>query len=308
MIEEYIAEFEKQILTREMSVHKKVRKLEMEHPCFNEGVHGKKGRLHLPTSPSCNIQCRFCMRACNKYEQRPGVANGVLKVEEAVDIVKRALELCPDITVVGIAGPGDTLATPHGLKTFKLVHKKYPHLIKCLSTNGLALPGKAEEFLRVGIKTITVTVNAVDPVIGEKIVSHIIWNGKKLTGVEAVRILIENQLQGIREASTKGILVKVNTVLIPTINDEHIYKIAETIKKAGATIHNIIPLIPQHELKDIPAPTCVQINLARQAAEDFLPQFRHCVHCRADACGIIGKEDLSYKLYGERKMETFSHG
>jgi nitrogen fixation protein NifB len=47
------------------------------------------------------------------------------------------LKLCPEITVVGIAGPGDPLATTHALETFKLIHNRYPQLIKCLSTNGL---------------------------------------------------------------------------------------------------------------------------------------------------------------------------
>ncbi len=296
-------------LTKTHYFEKKQKKTVLiDHPCFNGSIHGKKGRLHLPVSPSCNIQCRFCVRACNKGEQRPGVANGILKAEEAVDTVRRALELCPEITVVGIAGPGDTLATGHGLETFRLVHAAYPQLIKCLSTNGLKLPGKAGELLRVGVKTITVTVNAVDPLIGERIYSHILWQGRRYTGTEAAAILIAHQLQGIREVRERGILVKVNTVLVPGINEEHIGDIAKAVKSAGADIHNIIPLIPQHEMKDIPAPTCGQINKAREAAGQHLPQFRHCMHCRADACGIVGKEDLSYKLYGGRRMETFSHG
>ncbi len=301
---EYAAEIENQINQKELLLQSKA----MEHPCFNGSIHGKKGRLHLPISPSCNIQCRYCVRACNKCEQRPGVASGILKVEEAVDTVRRALELCPEITVVGIAGPGDTLATGHGLEAFRLVHEAYPQLIKCLSTNGLALPGKVRDLLGVGVKTITVTVNAVDPQVGEQIYSHVIWKGKRYTGAEAAALLLEHQLKGIREVREQGILVKVNTVLIPGINDTHIGKIAEAVSGAGANIHNILPLIPQHDMKDIPAPTCSQINQARETAGQYLPQFRHCMHCRADACGIIGKEDLSYRLYGERRMETFSHG
>ncbi len=304
MVQEHAAEIEKQINQKERLGQNR----EIDHPCFNGSIHGKKGRLHLPISPSCNIQCKYCVRACNKCEQRPGVAGGILKVEEAVDTVRRALELCPEITVVGIAGPGDTLASRHGLEAFRLVHEAYPRLIKCLSTNGLALPGKARDLLTVGVKTITITLNAVDPRIGEQIYSHVLWEGKRYQGAEAAALLLDHQLKGIREVREKGILVKVNTVLIPGINDGHIGKIAEAVSKAGASIHNIIPLIPQHEMKDIPAPTCGEINRAREAAGQYLPQFRHCMHCRADACGIIGKEDLSYRLYGERRMETFSHG
>ena len=81
-----------------------------------------RGRVHLPVSPVCNIQCRFCQRAFNKTEDRPGVSAGSLKPEEAAGLVKRALEICPEITVAGIAGPGDTLATYHALEPFELIH------------------------------------------------------------------------------------------------------------------------------------------------------------------------------------------
>ena len=59
----------------------------------------------------------------------------------------------------------------------------------------------------------------------------------------------------------------------------------------------------------VPAPNCEQLDRARTQAEKHLEVFRHCKHCRADACGIPGKEDLSSKLYGNHKhLETFSHG
>ncbi len=201
----------------------KRREVMEDHPCFSEKAHNKNGRLHLPVSPGCSIQCRFCTRARNLTENRPGVAAGVLKPEEAVDTVRRALELCPQISVVGIAGPGDALATPHALETFRRVHAAYPDLIKCLSTNGLNLPGKAKELWDAGVRTITVTVNAVDRETLKKVVS---W-------VRDDRDLIAAQLQGIRECADAGMVVKVNTVLIPGVNDKHIVEIAKAVKEAG---------------------------------------------------------------------------
>ncbi len=269
-----------------------------DHPCFSEKAHNKKGRLHLPVSPACNIQCRFCTRAKNTNENRPGVAAGVLKPEEAVDTLQRALELCPEISVVGIAGPGDTLATGHALDAFRRVHETYPHLIKCLSTNGLNLPGKARELWNAGVRTITVTVNAVNRDVLERVVS---W-------VKDDQDLITAQLTGIRECAEIGMAVKVNTVLIPGVNDHCIAEIAKAVKEAGATRHNIIPLIPQNEFAHTEPPTCQQIEKARQEAGVYLEQFRHCRHCRADACGIPGISDLSGELYKNRELETFSHG
>jgi nitrogen fixation protein NifB len=79
------------------------------HPCFSGGANMSRGRVHLPVSPSCNIQCKFCKRSFNQYENRPGVAGTLLSPEQAVRLVDKALALCPEITTVaGIAGPGDT--------------------------------------------------------------------------------------------------------------------------------------------------------------------------------------------------------
>lgn len=279
------------------------------HPCLGGEANSNFGRIHLPVSPACNIQCRFCIRDCNDNEDRPGVAKGILEPKDAVKRVEKALELCPEITVVGIAGPGDTLATTEAIETFRLVHAHYPELIKCLSTNGLLLYRYAEELYDAGVRTVTVTVNAVDPYIQSKIISYIVYEGKKYYGEEAAKILIANQLKGIAKISKLGVIVKVNSVLIPGINDEHIEEIAKTVKASGATLYNIIPLIPQHELSHISAPTCEQLNKARLSAEKHLEVFRHCKHCRADACGIPGEEDISskiYETYGD--LKTFSHG
>ncbi|MDR2042834.1 MAG: radical SAM protein [Clostridium sp.] len=296
-IEELLAEYIK-YLRRPLFGGSKRREIMDDHPCFSAKAHNSKGRLHLPVSPACNIQCRFCTRSQNTSENRPGVSAGVLKPEEAVATVSRALKLCPQISVVGIAGPGDTLASEHALKAFQAVHRAFPDLIKCLSTNGLELPGKAQALWDTGVRTITVTVNAVDHEILGKIVS---W-------VKDGRDLITAQLTGIRECAEQGMVVKINTVLIPGVNDGHIAEIAETVRKAGATRHNIIPLIPQNEFADTLPPTCEQIEKARNEAGKYLEQFRHCRHCRADACGIPGVSDVSKELYQNRELETFSHG
>jgi len=289
--------------------HNRQDHLVKKHPCFNGEAHAKYGRIHLPVSPSCNIQCRFCKRGFNKWEKRPGVSAGLLSPDEALEMVERALELCPQITVVGIAGPGDTLASDHALETFRLVHAKFPELIKCLSTNGLMLREKAEALVETGVKTITVTVNAADIKTLIKVCSHIQYNGQYMTGEIAARYLLLSQVGGIKKATDLGITVKINTVLIPGVNDHQIGDIAKLAAGLGADFINIIPLIPQHEFKDHSPPSCKELNAARAAAEQYLPVFRHCQQCRADACGIPGSgKDLADELYGNRFQNTFSHG
>lgn len=179
-----------------------------------------------------------------------------------------------------------------------------------MSTNGLLLDERAQEIIDVGIETLTVTVNSVKPEVEAKINEKIIYHGKVFYGIEAAEILIKNQLNGIRKVSESGILVKVNTVLIPGINDNFIAETAKAVKEAGALIYNIIPLIPQNGFKDIPAPTCIQLEKARQDAEPYINIFRHCAHCRADAVGVPGVYDIGTQIYMNRIniKETYSHG
>ncbi|HWR57067.1 MAG TPA: radical SAM protein, partial [Negativicutes bacterium] len=145
----------------------------VSHPCFSQGRPNNKGRIHLPVSPGCNIACKFCSRTMNEEEQRPGVTAQVITPQEALEAVRKAVDLVPEITVIGIAGPGDTLATPFALKAFKLIGKEFPGLIKCMSTNGLLLEDKAEELLTAGIDTLTVTVNDVFPETLARLCGHV---------------------------------------------------------------------------------------------------------------------------------------
>lgn len=283
--------------------------LQNSHPCFG-GQKNNAGRIHLPVSPGCNIACKFCDRTINDVDERPGVTSKILQPEECVEVLEKALKICPSIKVAGIAGPGDTLATDNAIRTFEIIKEKFPKLIKCMSTNGLLLNERAEELIKVGVDSLTVTVNAVDPEIESKLNSYIIYHGKKIEGIEAAEILIKNQLEGIKKIAKAGITIKVNTVLVPEINGNHIEEIAKTVKEAGASIYNIIPLIPQYQLKDCEAPTCPQIDEARTRASRYIDVFRHCQRCRADAVGIPGKSEYGDQIYQRRLRikETFSHG
>jgi nitrogen fixation protein NifB len=107
----------------------------------------------------------------------------------------------------------------------------------------------------------------------------------------------------------------VNTVLIPGINDAHMAEVARRVKDWGALILNVIPLIPSGTFAGFAEPTCNDLAAARAAAEAELPVFKHCRHCRADACGIPGKSDVSAELYAGQGLQpvldgwqTFSHG
>jgi len=265
-----------------------LREVIRQHPCLDKKAARWFGRIHLPVAPSCNIKCRYCTRLYDCVnESRPGVTSRVLTPGEALDRVSEVVKKDHRIRVVGIAGPGDPLANPETLETLELVHKQYPHLIKCISTNGLMLEDNLERLQDTGVKAVTVTVNAVCPVVGSKIYGYISYRNKVYYGTAGAQLLWRRQEAGIKKAAEMGMTVKINTVFIPGVNDNHLTDIARAVKALGAYIMNVMPLIPQAEFAALERPTRKEIHLARQKLAFIISQMEHCRQCRADAVGML---------------------
>lgn len=262
------------------------------HPCFNPRAAGRHGRLHLPVAPDCNISCNYCNRAYDcVHESRPGVSSTILAPEEAVARLDEVLRQMPWITVAGIAGPGDAFADPERTHaTLDAIRRRYPSLHLCLSTNGLAVVDSIDELVRLKVGFVTVTVNAATPQVGARIYRWIQWQGERLRGVEAAALLLDRQLTAISRLAAARITVKVNTVVIPGINADQTTDIAKTAARLGATLHNLIPIIPVPgtPFASVSPPSSEQISALRRAGENHLPQMRHCMRCRADSAGLLG--------------------
>jgi len=261
------------------------------HPCFNAKVKGQYGRVHLPVAPKCNIQCNYCNR---KYdcvnESRPGVTSTILSPEQALYYMGKVLEKEPRISVAGIAGPGDPFANAdETLTTMRLIRKTYPDTILCLASNGLNLEPHVPELAEIGVSHVTVTVNAVDPEVTKNIYSWV-RDGKILyRGLQGAELLLARQLSAIEKLKRYDITVKINTIVIPGINDHHILDVAETMKKLGADLLNCMAMFPNADtvFEDVPEPSKPTMITLRNQAEKFLPQMRHCTRCRADAVGLL---------------------
>ena len=268
-----------------------------EHPCFSEKACHAFGRCHLPVAPACNIQCNYCVRDFDCVnESRPGVTSQVLKPEEAVDLVHRAMEKFPYIKVIGIAGPGEPLANEATFETLRRMKEEFPNVIKCISTNGLLLPDKIDLLEKYDVGNVTVTLNAIDPEIGAKIYEFVNYKGKRYEGLEGARILLENQLKGIRMAVERKMIVKINTVYIPGVNDDHIPEIARKVGEMGVYTFNVIPLIAQYKFADLTPPTPEMKRKMQDACAKYVRQMRHCQRCRSDAIGRLG-QDVQSCLY-----------
>lgn len=277
------------------------------HPCFNEEAHHLFGRIHLAVAPACNIQCRYCIR---KYdcanESRPGITSTVLAPWEALDRVGSMIERNDRISVIGIAGPGDPLANETTFDVLKAINRQFPGLTLCLSTNGLALPDRLEDLVKSGVKSLTVTVNAVTPETAEKVYAWIQYRGKRYLGKQAAEILVRNQWRGLEHAIDAGLLVKVNSVLIPGVNAHETKLIAERAGELGADIMNILPLIPQAEFARLKRPNHQALTVMREQCRPFLQQMTHCRQCRADACGALGEDkDMETEVLMARIGEEY---
>ncbi|HHB95369.1 MAG TPA: nitrogenase cofactor biosynthesis protein NifB [Campylobacterales bacterium] len=270
------------------------------HPCYSEGAHQHYARIHVAVAPACNIQCNYCNRKYDcSNESRPGVTSGKLTPQEAV---KKVLFVGGDIqqlSVVGIAGPGDALANPKAtFKTFKMLQQKAPDLKLCLSTNGLRLPDYIDQIDKYNVDHVTVTINTVDTTgeIGSQIYPWINWEHKKIFGKEGAKILLEQQLKGIQMLTERGILVKANSVLIPGINDKDLPNVAKKLKDMNVFLHNIMPLLSSPEfgtkfgLDGVPSATDQQQMEAQEACGMDMKLMKHCRQCRADAVGLIGED------------------
>jgi len=277
------------------------------HPCFSEEAHHRFGRIHLPVAPACNIQCRYCIRSYDCVnESRPGIASKVLSPREALERVRVLLERNEHISVIGIAGPGDPLANDSTFEVLAAIKREFPDIILCMSTNGLYLTERLEDIMNAGIKSLTITINAVMPEIAGKIYSWITYRGKRYTGREAAERLLFNQWRGMRNAIDAGLIVKVNSVLIPGMNNEEIPLIAWLAGCKGADLMNIIPLIPQAELEHFQRPSREMLHSMREKCIQYIPQMTHCRQCRADACGILGEDkDMELEVLNARIGEEY---
>jgi len=283
------------------------------HPCFNPDARHKTGRIHLPVAAKCNVQCNFCNR---KYdcvnESRPGVSTAVLKPDQAEKYLGTILKQVPNIAVVGIAGPGDPFANAkETMETLERIHAAYPDKLLCLSSNGLYLSEYIPRLAGLNVSHVTITVNAVDPKIGAEIYEWVYYEKKSYTGVEGAKILLERQTESIKLLKQYGITVKINTVVIPRVNEFHIHEISEYVAKLGADVQNCIPLIPvdgtPFAVLDEPSPSVMRS--VRAKASVHIKQMSHCARCRADAVGLLGQqnsEQTSFALQYAKIQPTFA--
>lgn len=259
--------------------------LAADHPCYTETARLHHGRVHLAVAPRCNLGCRYCERTVGANADRaagPGTAARVLTPAEAA---ARVDEIRAEgwLRVVGIAGPGEPLANSATVTTLRLIQEAHSNLVLCLSTNGLELETALPELLDAGLDSLTVTINTTCPETAARLYDWAVIGGDRLVGPGMAREVLSRQWRGLAAAVRAGLLVKVNSVLIPGITETDMEAVALRAGAIGAHRHNIMRLIPRGRMRDRRAPTPDEMEQVRAQCEPWLPQFRACTQCRADA-------------------------
>ncbi len=274
------------------------------HPCFNKEAKSKYARIHLPVAPKCNVQCGYCNR---KYdcvnESRPGVTSSVLTPYQSVNYLRAISQKVDNISTIGIAGPGDAFADPERtLEAIKMIKKEFPDKIFCLSTNGLNLEPYVEEIAKLDVTHVTITMNSIRPETVAKVYTWIRHKKQVFRGVDAGKIMIEQQLKGLEALVKHGITVKINSIILPGVNEGELGEVAEKVASMGAHTMNCIPLIPTEEtaFADLPKPSHKMIKDVNTEIAEYIKPMTHCARCRADAAGLIGKDNKeAYNLISQ---------
>jgi nitrogen fixation protein NifB len=253
-------------------------------------------------APDCNIKCNFCNRLYDcANESRPAVTRGILEPVDVHVYLRALFAVRSDISVAGIAGPGDAFCEPkRTLETIRVLHTAYPRLLLCVSTNGLNAAGHVDELAAHGVTHATVTINAVDPVIGQRICAQAVFEGRVHSGIDAAALLLDRQREAVTRFKARGCTVKINTVVVPGVNDGHVEAVAREAARLGADLMNCIPMIP---LPDTPfshlaEPDAAQMVRIRALAARHMPQMYHCRRCRADAVGKLCADEAHLSVMG----------
>jgi nitrogen fixation protein NifB len=217
----------------------------------------------------------------------------VLKPLQAVEYIKAIEEKIDNLAVVGIAGPGDPFANPlETMATLREVSKEFPDKMLCLSSNGLQIEPYIEELSKMKVAHVTITINGIDPEILAKIYSWVRIDNKIYRGVDGATRLLARQLSAIKKLKEKGMVVKINTIVLPGVNDHHIEELAKYMGELGADLMNCIPVYPNKDTKfeNIEKPSAELMKDIRDKISNYIKPMTHCARCRADAAGLLGDD------------------
>ncbi|MFO7448087.1 MAG: GTP 3',8-cyclase MoaA [Ignavibacteriaceae bacterium] len=173
-------------------------------------IHDKYGRsfktLRVSLTNSCNFSCSYCVTG-NAIQERNNIK--VLDYTELAGLVL-TLDNVLNFDSVRLTGGEPTLYN-NLLPFIKLISSGGIKNIT-MTTNGFLLKQKAGELASLGIKEINVSLDAVDP---------------DIFYLTTRRKCLDQVLEGIETALNAGISVKLNAVIMRSINEHQVLPLIE---------------------------------------------------------------------------------
>jgi len=181
--------------------------------------HGRKvDYLRVSVTERCNFRCQYCMPD-KPFSWVP--KENLLSFEELFLFIKAAMD--EGITKVRITG-GEPLLR-EDLDTFiAMIYNHNNDVDLALTTNGYLLKKAAQKLKDAGLKRLNISLDSLKMDIAGKI---------------ANKNVLKDVLEGIEEALSVGLKVKINMVPLKGINEDEIVDILEFCKARNMEVRYI---------------------------------------------------------------------
>lgn len=263
-----------------------------KHSCFNTSKNDVGyGRIHIPIAKVCKMGCKYCNYMVDgnlnlDTNNRPGASTFIINDKEGIkSYLKEKTKIFPNIDIIGVSGPGDPLDNIEIIKILNdVINEDYKNYKLCICSCGYNynnVINRIEELNKLSYITITINTLNINKM---KHLYRSVENGF----LKAEKI-IEQQLNMIKDMKKRNIKIKVNTIYIPTINNEEINEMYSILLKIGVDCFNLLPLrqINNQFNYDKIAYMNMFKNKVKELRELGFPMINKCSQCTSSACGKI---------------------
>ncbi|MDO5026440.1 MAG: GTP 3',8-cyclase MoaA [Tissierellia bacterium] len=184
--------------------------------------------LRVSITDFCNFRCSYCMPKQGVEVKR---REDILSLEEIYHVIHTFVE--KGVNKVRLTG-GEPLLRKNIIGLIESISKIKKIEDFAMTTNGFLLKDYAQDLKNAGLDRVNISLDTLDPRKFEKITTY--------DGFDRV-------WEGLEEALSAGLGVKINTVLMKGINDDEIESLASLTHKYPIDVR-FIELMPIGQTKE----------------------------------------------------------
>ncbi|WP_299250282.1 GTP 3',8-cyclase MoaA [uncultured Cytophaga sp.] len=162
--------------------------------------------LRVSLTSLCNMSCVYCVAPGSIHET---TNKNKLTTTEYLSIIGK-IHAKVGLKTIRLTGGEPLLFSEINLLIKGIVELGITDIK--LTTNGLRLLSKIDDLVTAGLRSINISLDALDPTVF-----------KNITNVSNIRLVLD----GVDAAVNKGVEVKINTVVLKGINDHQIIPLLE---------------------------------------------------------------------------------